>query len=147
LSVYGIGEEYTKAQWLTIGDKLLELGAVEIGEFKVYRLTHFGVEVLKGAHAIDLKKARLSVQKAAPKRKVTYFDDYDAEVYDRLRDLRSQIASENGIPPYIVFSDKTLKDLSARKPGTKEEMLEVHGIGEVKFERYGEAFLEILQNM
>jgi len=147
LSVYGIGEEYSKSQWLTIGDKLLELGAVEIGEFKVYRLTPFGVEVLKGAHEIDLKKERLSIQKAAPKRKVTYFDDYDAEIYDRLRELRAQIASENGIPPYIVFSDKTLKDLSAKKPATKEGMLEVHGIGEVKFERYGEAFLGVLQDM
>jgi ATP-dependent DNA helicase RecQ len=144
LSVYGIGEEYSKSQWLTIGDKLLELGAVEIGEFKVYRLTPFGVEVLKGAHRIDLKKERLSVQKAVPKRKVTYFEDYDVEIYDKLRELRSQIASENGIPPYIVFSDKTLKDLSAKKPATKEDMLEVHGIGEVKFERYGELFLELL---
>jgi len=144
LSVYGIGEEYSKAQWLTIGDKLLELGAVEIGEFKVYRLTPFGVEVLKGAHPITLKKERLSVQKAVPQRKVTYFDDYDVEMYDRLRELRSEIASENGIPPYIVFSDKTLKDLSAKKPKNKEEMLDVHGIGEVKFERYGEAFLELL---
>jgi ATP-dependent DNA helicase RecQ len=62
-----------------------------------------------------------------------------------LRDLRSQIASENGIPPYIVFSDKTLKDLSAKKPATKEDMLAVHGIGEVKFERYGEVFLRALQ--
>jgi ATP-dependent DNA helicase RecQ len=147
LSVYGIGEEYSKSQWLTIGDKLLELGAVEIGEFKVYRLTPFGVEVLKGVHHIDLKKERLSVQKAAPKRKVTFFDDYDVEIYDRLRELRAQIASENGIPPYIVFSDKTLKDLSAKKPATKEDMLEVHGIGEVKFERYGEAFLGVLQDV
>ncbi len=144
LSVYGIGQEYSKSQWLTIGDKLLELGAVEIGEFKVYRLTPFGVEVLKGLHKVDLKKERLSVQKAIPKRKVTYFDDYDVEMYDKLRELRSTIASENGIPPYIVFSDKTLKDLSAKKPQSKVQMLEVHGIGEVKFERYGEQFLELL---
>ncbi len=144
LSVYGIGEQYTKAQWLTIGDKLLELGALEIGEFKVYRLTPFGVEVLKGAHSVDLKKERLSIQTSASKRKVTYFDDYDAALYDKLRALRSEIASEAGIPPYIVFSDKTLKDLSAKKPQSKEAMLEVHGIGEVKFDRYGEAFLELL---
>ena len=70
--------------------------------------------------------------------------DYDVEVYDKLRELRTQIASEKGIPPYIVFSDKTLKDLSNKQPQSKEEMLEVHGIGEVKFERYGEAFLELL---
>ena len=147
LSVYGIGEEYSKAQWLTIGDKLLEISALSIGEFKVYTLTPFGAEVLKGMHRIDLKEERLSIQKATPKRKVTYFDDYDAEVYDKLRDLRTRIASENGIPPYIVFSDKTLKDLSAKKPRSKEEMLEVHGIGEVKFERYGKTFLDILMKI
>jgi ATP-dependent DNA helicase RecQ len=56
LSVYGIGEEYSKNQWMTIGDKLLELGAVSIGEFKVYKLTEFGVEVIKGSHTIELKK-------------------------------------------------------------------------------------------
>ncbi|SFV53652.1 ATP-dependent DNA helicase RecQ [hydrothermal vent metagenome] len=144
LSVYGIGKEYSKAQWMTIGDKLLELGAVQIGEFKVYKLTAFGVEVIKGAHNIDLKKERLTVQKAEAKKKVTYFDDYDVELYDRLRTLRTQIASEKGIPPYIVFSDKTLKDLSSKVPQSKEEMLAVHGIGEVKFERYGESFLEVL---
>ena len=144
LSVYGIGEEYSKNQWLTVGDKLLELGAVSIGEFKVYRLTGFGVEVMKGLHMIALKKERLAVQKADTKRKVTYFDDYDVEVYDKLRTLRLEIASEKGIPPYIVFSDKTLKDLSSKQPQNKIEMLKIHGIGEVKFERYGEDFLELL---
>ena len=144
LSVYGIGDEYSKNQWLTIGDKLLELNAVEIGEFKVYKLTNFGVEIIKGAHAIELKKERLTVQKAESKKKVTYFDDYDVDIYDKLRDLRTQIASEKGIPPYIVFSDKTLKDLSNKQPQDKEEMLAVHGIGEVKFERYGKSFLELL---
>jgi len=144
LSVYGIGDEYTKNQWLTIGDKLLELSAVEIGEFKVYKLTNFGAEVLKGAHKIDLKKERLTVQKASAKKKVAYFDDYDVDMYDKLRDLRTQIASKAGIPPYIVFSDKTLKDLSSKTPQNKEEMLAVHGIGEVKFERYGKAFLALL---
>ncbi len=146
LSVYGIGDEYSKSQWLTIGDKLLELNAVEIGEFKVYRLTAFGIEVIKGAHQIELKKERLTVQKAETKNKVTYFDDYDVEVYDKLRDLRTQIASEKGIPPYIVFSDKTLKDLSMKVPQDKESMLEVHGIGEVKFERYGKEFLTLLND-
>jgi len=147
LSVYGIGNEYSKSQWLTIGDKLLELNAVEIGEFKVYKLTAFGVEVIKGGHTIELKKERLTVQKAETKKKVTYFDDYDAEVYDKLRDLRTQIASQKGIPPYIVFSDKTLKDLSVKVPQDKEAMLQVHGIGEVKFERYGSEFLSLLSGV
>ena len=144
LSVYGIGDEYTKNQWLTIGDKLLELGAVSVGEFKVYRLTEFGVEVLKGLHTIDLKKDRLTVQKAQPKKRVTYFDSYDVEIYDKLRTLRTKIATQEGIPPYIIFSDKTLKDLSTKVPQSKDEMLEIYGIGEVKYNRYGDEFLEVL---
>jgi len=141
LSVYGIGEEYTKAQWLTIGDKLLELGALAIGEFKVYHLTPFGIEILKGKHRVDLKEERLTVRKTV-QNKVDLSDNFDAEIFEQLRSLRTQIAQENNIPPYIVFSDKTLKDLSVKLPETKEQMLAVHGIGEVKYERYGEAFLE-----
>ena len=143
LSVYGIGEEYSKAQWLTIGDKLLEIGAVEIGEFRVYTLTAFGVEVLKGAHSVDLKEERLSVQKTVSK-KVDLSADYNSDIFEKLRSLRAEIAQEKNIPPYIVFSDKTLKDLSVKLPESKEEMLAVHGIGEVKYERYGEQFLTLL---
>ena len=144
LSVYGIGNEYSKNQWLTIGDKLLELAAVEIGEFKVYKLTNYGVEVIKGGHIIDLKKERLTVQKAATKKRVSYFDDYNVDIFDTLRELRTKIATAKNIPPYIVFSDKTLKDLSTKQPQSKEEMLAVHGIGEVKFEKYGKEFLSLL---
>lgn len=144
LSVYGIGEEYSKSQWLTIGDKLLELNAIEMGEFKVYRLTSFGAEVIRGMHRIDLKKERLSVKKAELKKSVSSFHDYDEEVYGKLKELRMRIASVKNIPPYIIFSDKTLKDLSIKLPQNKNEMLEVHGIGDVKFERYGEEFLTLL---
>ncbi|MFT7823771.1 MAG: DNA helicase RecQ [Sulfurimonas sp.] len=145
LTVYGIGEEYSKNQWFTVADKLLELGAVQIGEFKVYKLTSFGAEVLKGLHPVEIRKERLILKKAERKHKVAFFDDYDAEMFDRLRDLRGKIAEENGIPPYIVFSDKTLRELSVRKPATKEEMLEVHGVGEVKYDRYGEAFIRLFK--
>jgi ATP-dependent DNA helicase RecQ len=61
-----------------------------------------------------------------------------------LRQLRLEIAQKDGVPPYIVFSDKTLKELSVAQPTTKEEMLNIHGIGEVKFERYGKEFLQLL---
>ena len=144
LSVYGIGEEYSKAQWLTIADRLLELSAVEIGEFKVYKLTDFGAEVIRGVHEIELREDRLAVKKAAARKPAVDLGEYDAEIFEQLKGLRMEIAQTNNIPPYIVFSDKTLKELSIKLPRSKEEMLEVHGIGEVKFERYGEEFLELL---
>ena len=146
LSVYGIGETYSKAQWLTISDRLLELGAVTIGEFKVYCLTPSGTEILKGSKKVDLKEERLSIRKAV-KKKEDFSADYDTERFEKLRLLRSEMAQAQGVPPYIIFSDKTLKDMSVKLPQSKEAMLEVHGIGEVKFERYGEQFLTLLQEL
>ena len=146
LSVYGIGENHTKAQWLTIADKLLELGAVGIGEYKVYHLTNRGTEILKGKEAVTIRASRLVISKAK-KKKVDYFDDYEVETFDRFRALRKEIASTNKVPPYVVFSDKTLKELSNVMPSSKAEMLEVHGIGAVKFERYGHAFLELIEEI
>ena len=148
LSVYSIGKEYSKAQWLTIADRLLELGAMDIGDFKVYHLTHFGIEVLKGKHIINLSEDRLTVKKTFTKDKDEDLDDGDNIVFEKFRVLRARIAIEHEIPPYIVFSDKTLKELSQKLPKTKEDFLDIHGVGEVKFERYGEKFLEyILDNL
>jgi ATP-dependent DNA helicase RecQ len=147
LSVYGIGDEYTKNQWHSISDKLLEIGALSIGEFKVYKLTPIAIDILKSKQEVFIKSDRLEVKKVLQKKKVTYFDDYDVEMFDKLRELRNQIARDNAVPPYVVFSDKTLKELSQSKPQSKEQMLLVHGIGEVKFQKYGKEFLNLCVNL
>jgi ATP-dependent DNA helicase RecQ len=147
LSVYGIGDEYTKNQWHSIADKLLEIGALSIGEFKVYKLTPIAIDILKSKQEVFIKSDRLEVKKVSQKKKVTYFDDYDVEMFDKLRELRNQIARDNAVPPYVVFSDKTLKELSQSKPQSKEQMLLVHGIGEVKFQKYGKEFLNLCVNL
>ncbi len=147
LSVYGIGEKYTKAQWLSIADKLLELGAIGIGEYKVYHLLERGVNILKGQETVSIRQERLTIKKTSNKKKVEYFEDYEIDIFDQLRELRKTIATANKVPPYVIFSDKTLKDLSNSMPTTKAQMLEVHGIGEVKFQRYGEAFLRLIKEI
>ncbi len=144
LSVYGIGKNYSKPQWLSISDKLLELGAVGIGEYRVYHLTHRGVSILKGVEEVSIREERLTLKKAKEKRKVTYFEDYEVETFERLRELRKEIATQSKVPPYVVFSDKTLKEMSTVMPTNKAEMLDIHGVGEVKFKRYGEAFLKLI---
>ena len=62
-------------------------------------------------------------------------------LFERLRTLRMEIARMEKVPPYIIFSDKTLTHMCMVKPGTKEEMLSVSGVGEYKYEKYGERFL------
>jgi ATP-dependent DNA helicase RecQ len=68
------------------------------------------------------------------------------EVFERLRALRRQIADEQGVPPYVVFTDATLSDMARMRPSTLAEMLTVKGVGHTKLERYGETFLEALTN-
>lgn len=147
LSVYGIGEHYSKPQWLSIADKLLELNAVAIGEYRVFHILERGAKILRGEEAVSIREERLTIKKAQTKKKVDFFDDYEVEIFDQLRELRKEIATTNKVPPYVVFSDKTLKELSNIMPTNKAEMLNVHGIGAVKFERYGEAFLKLMEEI
>ncbi|MDD6573227.1 MAG: DNA helicase RecQ [Thermoflexaceae bacterium] len=72
--------------------------------------------------------------------------DTQYQCFEKLRALRTEIAREEHVPPYIVFSDKTLVDMCIRLPKTLQEMLNVNGVGENKLEKYGERFLEVLQN-
>ena len=69
----------------------------------------------------------------------------EAAVFEKLRALRMELAKEHKVPPYIIFSDKTLIQMAMEKPSNKEEMLAVSGVGESKFEKYGEPFLHVLQ--
>jgi ATP-dependent DNA helicase RecQ len=73
-------------------------------------------------------------------------DDPDADLFDRLRALRKRLADEDGVPAYIVFSDAVLRGMARARPQSREELLQVPGIGPVKLERYGAAFLDLLQH-
>ena len=149
LSVYGVAKEFSKKQLEAVLERLFDLGAIKRGEHKVLHLTHKGVEILKTKEPLSIDKERYVVEKIKSiqkERSGEEMSDYDADLFEKLRTLRAEIAKTNEIPAYIVFSDKTLKDMSAKRPQNKEEMLEVNGVGEVKFERYGEQFLELLRN-
>lgn len=66
----------------------------------------------------------------------------EVELFERLRELRAKIAREENIPSYIIFSDKTLTEMSVKLPADKAEMLKITGVGENKFEKYGRRFLD-----
>ena len=69
----------------------------------------------------------------------------EESLFEKLRVLRAEIAREEKVPPYIVFSDKTLTHMCMVKPQTKEKMLTVSGVGEYKFEKYGKRFIECIK--
>ncbi|WP_345994057.1 DNA helicase RecQ [Sulfurimonas sp. HSL-1716] len=146
LSVYGIGEEKSRAYWERVVERLMELSALKRGEFRALVLDGAGMKILKNELKVFIKEERLSLK---PKKEFVVHkdEDVDSEVFERLRILRAAIAKAEEKPAYIIFGDKTLKEMAKALPKTKEEMLEVNGIGEVKYQRYGEQFLELCRTL
>lgn len=69
----------------------------------------------------------------------------DDELFEKLRSLRSQLAQEKNLPPYVIFSDKTLTELAEKQPQTSLEFLQIKGVGKSKLDNYGEQFLMLLK--
>ena len=113
------------------------------------------VATLAGETEILLRSLRENMEKTLGKETTTELLDNvyersklsekDAELFESLRELRREIASEEKVPPYMVFADKTLAGMCVMRPATRDEMLEVSGVGEHKLEKYGDRFLEILR--
>ncbi len=141
LSVFGIGKELSKNTWSTISKRLIELGAIEPDEYKALKITPIGADILRGKMAVHIRVNRLLTKKTVVKTK--HSDLHTPKYFENFKALRASIAKEHRIPAYIVFGDKTLYSLAEQLPSSKEEMLGISGIGEVKFERYGEAFLNL----
>ncbi len=124
-------------------------------EFAIVKLTEKSEAVLREEERIVMKMAKEEEHPAKAKkeksRKWTIgvtedeFTKTEEEMFERLRALRTEIAREEKVPPYIVFSDKTLVHMCIVKPKTKEEMLSVSGVGEFKYEKYGGRFLTCVQ--
>ncbi len=142
LSVYGIGKEHSKAYWDCIMERLMEIGALKRGEFRSLMIDASGMKILKQELRVTIKSQRLNVK--AKKEFVSHHDDADLNTYafESLRSLRAEIAKEEGKPAYIVFGDKSLKEMANLLPQDKIEMLSINGVGVAKYERYGEKFLK-----
>ena len=90
-------------------------------------------------------RVRTSAKKAKAKPKSTGDFEYDQDLFEELRKLRKEIAAEQGVPPFVVFSDASLAEMAAVIPQDDGEMLAITGVGQHKLERYGARFLEALQ--
>lgn len=115
-------------------------------DYPVLELTDISDGLLEGAR-LTIKVPRREEKQLPKSRKkkagaVSALAEKDVELFEELRSLRMEIAKEEKVPPYMVFSDKTLAGMSSERPQTLDEMLEVSGVGQFKLEKYGERFLE-----
>ncbi len=121
--------------------------------YSVVKLTERSEDVLCGAETVTMKMAKEPERRPAKTREekkkkavlASGLREGDEPMFEKLRSLRAAIAREEKVPPYIVFSDKTLVHMCIVRPSDKAEMLTVTGVGEFKYQKYGERFLECVR--
>ncbi len=140
LSTYGIGKEHSRPEWAAIGRELVRLGFLRqtTDKFSVLELTNAGGAALKERRKITLTKPAV-----VPETKVHHVGEIscDEVLFDRLRQLRKQLADERDVPAYIVFSDVALRQMARNYPQTESEFARISGVGEKKLREFGEIFL------
>jgi len=147
LSTYNILGGHPKSAVRDWVEQLIEQGCVaRVGEYGVLQLSNKGRQVLKGGERPLL--LGLVKKKAAPKHPsvVDSWEGVDPGLFEALRKLRRQLASERSIPAYIVFGDAALRDMARKRPTSPEDLLQVTGVGEKKLEQYGELMLEVIRD-
>jgi len=144
LSVYALGANKSKNEWTAIADKLIDIQAVSLGEFRVLKLNTLGMQILKGEEKLLIDSDKLGIAQKIEEVQELSFDE---ELYEKFRTLRKEIALEHEVPAYVIFGDKTLKELASKLPITKEAMLDINGVGLVKYEKYGETFLNLCKEI
>lgn len=144
LSTYGIGKELDRKQWSHLANQLLHMGYLEQDrEYRSLKLTSKGWVALKNRTPI---MGRVSEpRKLKTKERQSANLDYDQALFARLRALRKELADDAGVPPYVIFSDRSLVEMAAYYPQSKERLLAINGVGQVKAQHYGDPFLAIIR--
>ncbi len=145
LSTYGIGTELTKKQWTHLARQLVQGCYLnDQGEYHTLRLTTKAVDALKNrAKIMGIVQEPVEGARKGKKQKVEL--EYNHALFAILREKRKAMADEAGVPPYVIFSDRTLAEMCAHYPQNAASLLNISGVGKVKLAQYGEAFLEVIR--
>ena len=148
LAVYGIGEGLDDKEWRSLVRQLIARGLVDV-DFEGYgalRLSDSCRPVLRGEQDLMLRRADKSrAKKKRSAAKVVFDNESDQQLFELLRDQRLSLAHEQGVPPYVIFHDATLREIAVARPGSLTELAEIPGVGATKLERYGDTFLEVVE--
>jgi len=152
LTVYGIGKHRSVADWRTLARSLLHQSLVDETQdgFPVLCLNAESWRVLRGERpvSIALPAAAGSPPAGDEKRRSVRIDESDpaqAALFERLRELRKRLANEQGLPPYVIFHDATLREMARLQPLTLDQFANLPGVGQAKLARYGESFINALR--
>ncbi len=151
LPTFGVGREHSKLFWRAFIRQAVAGGylIIDIGRFGGLRLSGTGRLVLKGAQQFQYREIdtpAITSRTARSESKTDDFSDVDRELYQRLKRLRRELADERGVPAYVIFSDRTLQEITCDKPQNLEQMSAVNGVGPKKLEDLGKLFLDAVDD-
>lgn len=154
IKTFGAGADISFAIWEQYILQMLNLGLIEIAydESFTLKLTDSGKEVLFGKIKVDLVQPPIKIDvtnesKIKNTKKIYSEKNIGDDLFEALRKLRKQFAEAEKLPAYIIFNDATLREMATEKPLTEDEMLSISGVGQHKFEKYGQAFLNIIHEL
>ncbi|MBT8341228.1 MAG: DNA helicase RecQ [Desulfatitalea sp.] len=154
LKTFGVGTELDARQWRSVYRQLTAAGRLAVTDTAIagFRLCPASWPVLKGDVQVQLRKdlhpqkQPTQTKKTAAQTALPLADEGDQALFERLRKVRLKIAKADSVPPYVVFHDKTLREMAVRKPADRSRLLMINGVGERKAEQYGERFLEAIRS-
>ena len=149
IKTFGAGREQPKQAWTSIVRQLFAAGALQTAsaEHGGFALTEKGEDILFGRETIRLRSDPLTPRERRARRDApagSGLDEPSERLLAALKRKRLELAREENVPAFVIFPDRTLIDMTEKRPATLDDMLTVHGVGERKLARYGDAFLEAL---
>lgn len=154
VSTFGIGKILNQNQWSGVYRQLIAAGMLEadMAAYGGLKLTEAARPVLKGEQEVWLRRdaepeKRMSKAERSARAKEAFAGANDDPLWQALKAKRLELAREQGVPPYVIFHDSTLLEIHNRKPQTLDEMGQISGIGQAKLQKYGDAFLQVLEEM
>ncbi len=156
LKTYGVGKDWSADAWQHFITQFINIGLIEIAYDEHFRLkiTSFGERVLFHKAKVNIaafvkktKKSTASPSTGKTKPKVLHanLSEQESQLFEQLRALRTEIATKENVPAYIVFSDVSLLEMVAIRPKSATKFLEITGVGAKKLEQYGDQFLEVIK--
>jgi ATP-dependent DNA helicase RecQ len=151
LSTYGVGKELSVNEWQRLSRALIQQGLLsEITDdgYPILRLNKLSAEVIRRQRTVEIPALLVPVheEKAKDMPHVPDLSPEDLGLFQQLRTLRKQIADEQGVPPYVVFADSSLRGMAQFRPQSKEYFASVPGVGSRKLEVYGEPFMQAIRD-
>ena len=147
LPTYGVGKQWDNNQWRSVFRQLVARGllSVDLERFGALRLEEKCRPLLRGEEQIELRRDQPRQKTARQQTRTALPADIDVGLWEALRERRRLLAEAQGVPPYVIFHDRTLQEMCFQLPRNRAELGHISGVGERKLEKYGAQFLQVIE--